>query len=85
MSTFSYAFATVGVRNNVSPPPLRRGELRVLPGQSGVTIVFPESARHADLFFYDLSGRMVDKVTVMGSNAVLCGRKRAEWGASSFR
>jgi hypothetical protein len=73
MSIFSYAFSPVGVINRASKPLQLPGELRILSsaGQSGITIVFPGAARHADLAFYDLSGRMVDRLTATGSNAVL--------------
>lgn len=73
MSIFSYAFSPVGVINRAGKPLQLPGELRILSsaGQSGITIVFPGAARHADLAFYDLSGRIVDRLTATGSNAVL--------------
>jgi hypothetical protein len=71
MSIFSYAFSTVGVKNNLSRLRQLPGDIRVLPGPLGVTIVFPRTARNANLFFYDLTGRMVDNLSATGSNAVL--------------
>ena len=72
MSIFSYAlFPTLGVGNNLTQRQQFRSELQVLPCQSGVIIIFPGCARHADLFFYDLFDRLVDKLTVIGSNSIL--------------
>ncbi len=73
LSSYSYTFGAAGVKNagarHLNPP----GNFRVLSssGQSSITIVFPQTARHADLSFFDLTGRMVDKMTITGSNAVV--------------
>jgi hypothetical protein len=49
-------------------------QFKVISGHqhSGVTIVLParSSSTATDLFFYDISGRMVDKITAVTSNAV---------------
>ncbi len=71
LSVFSYEFpAGTAVRH--TPDPYRKlpGVLRIRPSQAGVVVVFPGSARHADLVFYDLYGRIVDKITVIGRSSV---------------
>jgi hypothetical protein len=71
--SYTYAFSTAGVKPANAQHLKLPGNFRILSsaGQSGITIVFPETTRHADLAFYDLSGRMVDRLTATGSNAVL--------------
>ena len=41
------------------------------PKASSVTIVRPGNSRTADFYFYDLSGRVIDKMLGVTSNAVL--------------
>ncbi len=71
LSVLSYDFPAGAV---VRHAPDREGKiagvLRIRPSLSGVVVVFPGSARHADLVFYDLYGRIVDKITVIGRNSV---------------
>lgn len=75
LSSYSYSFGEVGVKHTGDQQLKISGGLRILPVPSGVAIIFPQTARHADLTFYDLSGRMVDRLTAMGSNAVLWRQK----------
>jgi YVTN family beta-propeller protein len=73
LSSYSYTFGAAGVKNADARHLKLPADLRILSssGQSGVTIVFPETARHADLTFFDLSGRSVDRLTATSSNAVM--------------
>jgi hypothetical protein len=81
MSIFKYDFPpAAGGGKSLENGEKYAGELQVSPGESGVTIAFPGSARHADLIFYDLWGRIVDRVTVTGRSSVVWRPKDAESG-----
>ncbi len=71
LSTFSYATTTGTVGEN---PLLQQSHagIIVLPGSlsSGVTIVLKGFSGPSELSFYDVSGRMIDKMTGITANAV---------------
>ena len=62
----------MGVKNNSTTLSLGNGII-ILRGTaaSSVTIILPTHSRFSALYFYDLSGRVVDKMLGVTSNAVL--------------
>jgi hypothetical protein len=62
-----------GIAERTMKPVTAKGNITVLPGpvSSSVSIVLPGNSRTADLCFYDLSGRVVDQMQGVTSNAVL--------------
>ncbi|MGA3050946.1 MAG: hypothetical protein ABSE00_03390 [Chitinispirillaceae bacterium] len=71
LSTFSYK-TTVGVAERQSARPQHSAGVTVIPGSAsgGVTIVLHGFSGPAELSFYDMSGRIVDKMTGVTANAV---------------
>jgi hypothetical protein len=71
-----------GVAATPKKPLLAKGSISVLPGPvtSSVTIVLPGHTRTADLCFYDLSGRVIDRMPDVRSNAVLWRPKTRSMG-----
>jgi hypothetical protein len=70
--TLGYTFDPV----NISGKPSSRAHLSNLrvvrtPYSSSFAIVLPVDMAGADLFFYDISGKLVDKVLKPGSNVVM--------------
>jgi hypothetical protein len=74
MSILSYQNVMVGTGSRDKKPCFSNG-LRVLPCSfsSGVTIVLPDRSAEtpADLYFYDLSGRMIDRMRGVTAHAVI--------------
>jgi len=70
LAIYRYDFLPTKSGSAVTPRQQMRGELRVLPSHSGVTIILPGSARQATLFFHDTFGHVVDHVAVSGTNSV---------------
>ena len=82
MTILSYQHEpTIRVVYDSKKPSLARG-ITILPCSfhSGVTIVLPAHARAADLYFYDLSGRIIDRMLGVTSNAVLWRPKTKTMG-----
>lgn len=71
LSILSYQHEIVGASNLANKHSILKG-ISIIPNasRSGVTIVLPSTSRNADLFIYDLSGRVVDKMQNIASNAV---------------
>jgi hypothetical protein len=66
-----YDSSTVGVISHTNKRCSSK-KLTILPNvHSGVTIVLPAYMRSADVFFYDLTGRVIDKMSGVTSSAVL--------------
>ncbi|MBN1130463.1 MAG: fibronectin type III domain-containing protein [Chitinispirillaceae bacterium] len=59
------------IDNGTIPRTAQRIAVSRGPMASSVTIVLPSHSRSCDLYFYDLSGRVVDRMTGVTSNAVL--------------
>ncbi|MBN2035149.1 MAG: hypothetical protein JW768_00270 [Chitinispirillaceae bacterium] len=74
MTILGYQYQTVGVAGRAEKPVAARG-IFVLSNafSSGVTIVLPAgtASTPADLYFYDLAGRVVDKLLGVTSKAIL--------------
>jgi hypothetical protein len=49
---------------------IRQGQF-VWPGTMGTTIVLPSNCRNADLSIYDVSGRIVERIRNITSNAII--------------
>jgi len=71
LSTFSYK-TTVGVAERQSARPQHSAGVIVIPGSAsaGVTIVLRGFSGPTELSFYDMSGRIVDKMTGVTANAI---------------
>jgi hypothetical protein len=71
LSILTYQRQIVGVANQSNKPSGLKN-ISIVPNasRSGVTIVLPAASYNADLFIYDLSGRVVDKIGRITSNAV---------------
>ena len=71
LSTFSYN-TTVKVAGEHIARPQHSAGIVIIPGSAsaGVTIVLHGFSGPAELSFYDMSGRMVDKITGVTANAV---------------
>jgi hypothetical protein len=71
LTILTYQRQAVGIANGANKLSASRG-LSIIPNASrpGVTIVLPSDGRNADLFIYDLSGRVVDRMRNITSNAV---------------
>jgi len=71
MSILSYQRQAIGIVDRLKKVSAEKGVLFILnPTRSGVTIVLPQNIRNANIFIYNLSGRMVDKIRTVGSNAL---------------
>jgi hypothetical protein len=48
------------------------GKLTIIAhrNSAGITVLFPANARHSELYFYDLNGRLIEKFIDINSNAV---------------
>jgi len=68
-----YSFGTPAATINKGEKSGALKQLRIIPdaARSGVTIVRSDNSHAADFYFYDLSGRVVDKILGVTSNAVL--------------
>ena len=64
---------STGIASNPKGPSSTKGNITVFKGpvSSSVTIVLPGRSRSADLCFYNLSGRMIDRMPGVTSSAVL--------------
>ena len=73
LTVLGYSNAPVGVsyQPDKSPSTVKHFTFLTSPFSRGVTIVLPFTRRPSDLFFYDLSGRLIDKMAGVTSNAVL--------------
>jgi len=82
MVTYSYSLSPMAVRNGLPLAQLAQIGIKIITDEtrSGVTIVLPQNSRRADLFFSDLSGRMVDKMLSITSNAVVWRPKAQAMG-----
>jgi hypothetical protein len=70
LTILSYQRENIGVRYFTNKTAPSRG-IAICPGTFGTTIVLPDNCRNADLFIYDVAGRVVVRMRNITSNAVL--------------
>jgi hypothetical protein len=71
LSILSYQRYPTGIIRPASKTSSLPKRLSVLTTPVGITIVLPENSRNADLFICDVSGRIVERMLHITSNAVL--------------
>lgn len=70
LTILSYQRTISGVKDFTTRTAPSRG-ITICPNVFGTTIVLPDNCRNADLFIYDLSGRIVERMRNIASNAIL--------------
>jgi hypothetical protein len=71
LSVLRYQSSAGIIADPKKPAPARGLTILRGPVTSSITIVLPRNSRSADLCFYDLSGRVIDRMTGVTANAVL--------------
>jgi hypothetical protein len=69
LTILKYQHETAGVVHNASTSSYLK-TLTIRPCANGVAIILPQTYCNADLYFFNLSGRLIDKISNLTSNAV---------------
>jgi hypothetical protein len=82
LTVLNYQSAMVNVRYQGQTPSAAKGpDVRTAPFSAGVvSVILPPGKRSSDLYFYDLSGRQIDRMRNVTSKAVLWRPKTRSMG-----
>jgi hypothetical protein len=71
ISAFSYSLENIGIKkiDRILSPTRKYLQILSGPGLS-ISILFPQNSHSSDLYFYDLSGRLIDRIVGITSNEV---------------